>query len=76
MSKNLINHKRCPNCDSPIKGYYYYCGRCGNNDVVNWKLTGYFWLLVGSIFLIAMYLVTKNFCSHPFFTLVEFCKYF
>lgn len=76
MSKSLINHNRCPDCGAQIKSYYYYCGRCGNNDAVNWKLTGYFWLIAGAIFLIAMYFVTKNFCSHPFFTQVDFCKYF
>lgn len=76
MSKNLINHKQCPNCGARIKQYYSYCGRCGNNDVVNWKLTGYFWLIAGAIFLIAIYFATKNFCSNAFFTQVEFCKYF
>ena len=35
MSKLLVNHKYCPECGGRIKGYYYYCGRCGNQDVVN-----------------------------------------
>ena len=76
MGKNLINHNRCPDCGAYIKHYYTYCGRCGNNDVVNWKLTGYFWMIAGIIFIIAMYFTTKNFCSHSFFTQVSFCKYF
>lgn len=75
MSKNLINHKHCPNCDVRIKHYYSYCVRCGNNDIVNWKLTGYFWLIAGAFFLIVIYFVTKNFCSNPFFMQIEFCRY-
>lgn len=75
MGNLFINHKSCPECGGRIKGYYYYCGRCGNQDVVNWKYTGVLVLIVGIIFLIAMYFLTKNFCSHPFFTQVKFCTY-
>ena len=75
MSNLFINHKYCPECGGCIKDYYYYCGRCGNQDVVNWKYTGIFLLIAGIIFLIAMYFATKNFCSHPFFTQVKFCTY-
>ena len=76
MSKLFINHKNCPECGERIKGYYYYCGRCGNQDVVNWKYTGIFMLIAGAIFLIAMYSVANNFCANMFFSQVEFCKYF
>ena len=55
MGKNLINHNRCPDCGACIKHYYTYCGRCGNNDVVNWKLTGYFWMIASIIFIIAIF---------------------
>ena len=37
MNHFIINHKKCPECGGRIKGYYYYCGQCGNQDVVNWK---------------------------------------
>lgn len=76
MSNFIINHKYCPECGGRIKGYYYYCGKCGNHDLINWKYTGIFWLITGAIFLVAMYSVTKNFCANTFFSQVEFCKYF
>ena len=76
MSNLFINHKYCPECGGRIKGYYYYCGQCGNQDVVNWKYTGIFILIAGIIFLIAMYFAAKNFCENQFFLQVEFCKYF
>jgi len=76
MSNYIINHKNCPECGARIKGYYYYCGRCGNQDVANWKFTGIFLMIAGAIFLVAMYSVTKNFCENPFLSQVEFCKLF
>ena len=75
MSNLFINHKYCPECGGRIKGYYYYCGQCGNQDVINWKYTGIFLMIAALIFLFAMYFLTKNFCSHPFFTQVKFCTY-
>lgn len=76
MGNLFINHKNCPECGGRIKGYYYYCGHCGNQDLVNWKYTGVFLLIVGTIFLIAMYFAAKNFCENPFFSQAVFCNFF
>ncbi|WP_151725593.1 hypothetical protein, partial [Acinetobacter ursingii] len=61
MSNLFINHKNCPECGGRIKGYYYYCGQCGSQNVVNWKHTGIFLLIAGTIFLVAMLFLLKNF---------------
>ncbi len=66
MSNYLINHKNCPECGGRIKGYYYYCGRCGNQDVVNWKFTGIFLMIAGAIFFLVMYFSTKKSVKIPF----------
>lgn len=76
MSKFLINYKSCPECGRRIKDYYYYCGNCGNQDVVNWNTTGIFLMIAGTIFLLVMYFLTKNFCGNILFSQVSFCKYF
>lgn len=75
MSNFIINHKYCPECGGRIKGYYY-CGRCGNQDVVNWKFTGIFLMIAGAIFFLVMYFSTKNLCENPFFSQVVFCNFF
>ena len=74
MNNFIINHKNCPECGGRIKGYYYYCCRCGNQDIVNWKFTGIFLMIAGGIFFFVMYFAAKNFCENPFFSQVEFCK--
>lgn len=76
MSKLFINYKYYPECGGRIKGYYYYCGRCGNQDVVSWKYSGILVLIAGIIFLIVMYFAAKSFCENKFFFQVELCKYF
>ncbi|MFX5104355.1 hypothetical protein ABTC47_18350, partial [Acinetobacter baumannii] len=67
MSNLFINHKNCPECGGRIKGYYYYCGQCGSQNVVNWKHTGIFLLIAGKIFLVAMLFLLKNFVQIHFF---------
>lgn len=76
MSNYLINHKNCPECGRRVKGYYYYCGHCGNQDVVNWKTTGIFLMIAGAIFFLVIFFATKNLCGNFFFSQVPFCKYF
>lgn len=73
LSNLFINHKNCPECGGRIKGYYYYCGQCGSQNVVNWKHTGIFLLIAGTIFLVAMLFFAKKFCANPFFSQVSLC---
>ena len=75
MSSFFINHKNCPECGARIKGYYYYCGKCGNNDVTDWKLSGLNLLIVGAIFFLIMYFLMQNFCEISLFSQAPFCKY-
>ena len=75
MSSFFINHKNCPECGARIKGYYYYCGKCGNDDVTDWKLSGLTFLIVGVIFFLIIYFVMQNFCENSFFLQAPFCKY-
>ncbi|ELX06495.1 hypothetical protein ACINNAV57_A0084 [Acinetobacter baumannii Naval-57] len=67
LSNLFINHKNCPECGGRIKGYYYYCGQWGSQNVVNWKHTGIFLLIAGKIFLVAMLFLLKNFVQIHFF---------
>jgi predicted amidophosphoribosyltransferase len=76
MNHFIINHKKCPECGGRIKGYYYYCGQCGNQDVVNWKFSGALLMIAGAIFFLVIYFTTKNFCANLLFSQVPFCKYF
>lgn len=76
MGKLLINHKHCPDCGARIKGYYYYCGQCGCEDVTDWKLTGIFWLITAIIVIPLFYFLAKNFCGNTFFSQISYCKYF
>ena len=76
MTSYLINHKNCPECGRRVKSYYYYCGNCGNQDVVNWKVTGIFLMIAAAIFCLVMFFATKNLCGNFLFSQVSFCKYF
>lgn len=35
----LINHRRCPDCHNRLKHYYWYCGQCGNQNLIDWAKT-------------------------------------
>lgn len=76
MSNYLINHKNCPECGRRLKDYYYYCGHCGNQDVVNWKTSSIFLMVAGAIFILVIFFVTRNLCENFIFSQVPFCKYF
>ena len=75
MSRFFLNYKNCPECGARIKGYYYYCGRCGNDDVIDWKLSSLTLLIAGAIFFLIIYFVMQNFCENSFFLQAPFCKY-
>lgn len=45
MGRNFINHRTCPECGNRLRYYYFYCGRCGNVDIIDWVKTVKVWLL-------------------------------
>jgi len=73
LSNLFINHKNCPECGGRIKGYYYYCGQCGSQNVVNWKHTGDIFVDCWKDFSGCYAFFAKKFCSNPFFSQVSLC---
>nr|DAF58233.1 MAG TPA: RING finger family protein [Siphoviridae sp. ctMBu2] len=37
--KLSFNYTRCPQCNYPLKHYYYECRNCGNQEITNWWKT-------------------------------------
>lgn len=56
----FINHKRCPDCGAKLKHYYWYCGKCGNNELTDWKMT---FIMLG-VFLAIAIVAALMFRSH------------
>ncbi len=52
MGRHFINHRTCPECGHRLRHYYFYCGRCGNVDIIDWVKTVKVWLL--ALFLTAV----------------------
>lgn len=63
MGNPFFNHRRCPNCGNHIKHYYWYCGRCGSQDLVNWAKTLTVWAIFAMIFTLCALFVHKNLCG-------------
>lgn len=66
----MANHARCPECGNKLKSYYYYCGRCGNQDITNWPMT---FVGIGIVLVVAtLWLIfAKNqFCSSSILQMV------
>lgn len=66
----LINHKRCPECGTRIKPYYWYCGTCDNQNLNNWAMTGLLVLIALVILAVVAFYIKGLFCNaemfHPF----------
>lgn len=63
MGNLFINHRRCPDCGNHIKHYYWYCGRCGNQDLTNWLATAVLAVAFIAILIIGAFFVRKSLCS-------------
>lgn len=66
----MANYARCPECGNKLKSYYYYCGRCGNQDITDWSMT---FIGMGIILIVAILclIFAKNqFCSSSMLQIV------
>ena len=66
----MANYARCPECGNKLKSYYYYCGRCGNQDITDWSIT---FVILGIGLVIALFLlifVKNQFCSSSILQMV------
>lgn len=61
--KVLINHDRCPECGHNIKGNYWNCRKCGNQDLTNWPLTLILWATYILIIGVVILFMIDNFCK-------------
>lgn len=69
----FVNHKRCPNCGSSLKHYYWYCGECNNQEITNWSKTLIVWVSVLFIILIGLTFLRSNICSVQMFQSAPIC---
>lgn len=63
MGNPFFNHRRCPDCGNHIKHYYWYCGRCGNQDLINWAKTLIMWTIFVIIVTVGALSMRDRLCS-------------
>lgn len=65
MGNPFFNHRRCPNCGNHLKHYYWYCGQCGNQDLIDWVKTAIVIMIFINIVVFAGLSIRGQFCRTP-----------